>query len=178
MEPWAVRDTPGLTGSSTESWPIMAPLSDTCGAAVVLRNFTHSATLFLLPARQSSFVFVGATYSLSYSVFVFLLFDVTGNLHLFRSVFPCFVCWIFCVPLSHNSTDILAARVADCERSSLSSRGFHWPFKEDGLRLGHVLGHLSKRINSTDILAARTVDCEFRYRLGGFIDHFKKTDFG
>ena len=38
---------------------------------------------------------------------------------------------IFCVPLSHNSTDILAARearVVDCERSSLSSSGHHWPF--------------------------------------------------
>jgi len=35
---------------------------------------------------------------------------------------------IFRVPLSHNTTDILIAseaRVADCERSSLSCRGLH-----------------------------------------------------
>ena len=36
--------------------------------------------------------------------------------------------WIFRVLLSHNFRDILAVRVANCERSSPSSRGLHWPF--------------------------------------------------
>ena len=36
--------------------------------------------------------------------------------------------------------DNLAARVADCERSSLSSRGLHWPFLEDELSLGYISG--------------------------------------
>ena len=64
----------------------------------------HCATLFLLPVRKPRFLWVGATESLSYSVCVFLLFDVTGNLHLFRSVFPCFVCSIvfWCFHVSFN----------------------------------------------------------------------------
>ena len=49
----------------------MAPLSDTSGAAVVLRNFTHSAPLFLFPYFVCSYIgfFVCIMFSLVLCVF-------------------------------------------------------------------------------------------------------------